>query len=184
MDATRARRPASTTVAHPSATEAIPCSSSSRLSALDRLPPRTPGYADAQVPRRPSPATRHGAIAHYWFRIDGTDGDVAFGFREIEVAVTPDGPGKALVELYCVGDGFQTGHGMARGQAIPIVLRTGDQELARVAWNFPDVLDGHADPIAARWRIDLSADAVAALDTLAFAPAQAWVRMATDPLAR
>lgn len=184
MDDTRASSLGATAIAHPRAVETLGCRSTRRIGTLDRLPPRTPGYADAQVPRRPMAGVRHGAIAHYWFYLPGEDADVAFGFRDIELAVTPSDAGQALVELYCVGDGFQSGTGTGRGHTIPIELIAGGQVSARIDWRIPDVLDGHADPITAQWRVDLSAQAVARLDTLVLGEAQAFTLVATDPLAR
>jgi hypothetical protein len=181
METTRMNERAASAVALPRSAETLACRSSRRLTSLDRLPPRSPGYGDAQVPDRPSPLTRHGAIAHYWFYIEGSDDNVAFGLRDIEVSVTPITPEEALVELYCIGDGFQSGHGRCLDRAIPIELRSGDAVLARLQWRFPDILSGHADPITASWRVAMNHSQVAALDSLILAQADAFVLVASSP---
>jgi hypothetical protein len=150
------------------------CYSYVQRCSLGPIPPRTPGRADAQVPKDKSAGTaRHGRIGHFYFYANGSQDDPAFGFVDIEISVQSAGPSEARVEAYCVGDGYQSVRGHCGDRPMRIELLAGDRLVRSVKWHYPDVLCGHADPISFSTVIDLPGREFEQIDGARLAPVSA-----------
>jgi hypothetical protein len=116
---------------------------------LGPLPPRTPARADPQVPREPDlgPA-RWGKIGAFYFYLQGSNDEPAFGFFDIEFSLQRLAGGAARVEIYAIADGYQKSGASGAEHPLVIALKRGDEVVARLDWTFPDILDGCADPIS------------------------------------
>jgi hypothetical protein len=133
---------------------------------LGPIPPRTPGRSDAQVPSDPARGdSKYGRIPFVYFYQDGVEGDATFGLLDIEIAVQRRGPQAFQFEIYCIGDGYQSGHGSSGRQPLVIELRAGTGRLAVAEWRYPDVLSGHADALTFACPIDLTEADFQALDS-------------------
>ena len=133
------------------------CYSYAGFCSLGRLPPRTPARPDAQVPtERELGACVHGKIDAFYFYVNGSDDDPAFGFCDIEVSVQRIGQRTVRVELYCIADGYQSARGVGADHPLKIAVFAKDRILGVVDWHFADVICGHADPMhfAANLEID------------------------------
>lgn len=124
---------------------------------LGPVPPRTPGRSDAQVPADLARGeSKYGRIPFLYFYQDGLKGDATFGLLDIEIALQRRGPRAFQFEIYCIGDGYQSGHGSSRPQPLVIEFRIGAKTVALAEWRYPDVLSGHTDPLTFSCPIDLS----------------------------
>jgi hypothetical protein len=132
------------------------CRSEPKLALFGRIPPRTPGRSDAEVPNDaalgPALYTR---ISHVYFYSD-KDADAAFGLLDIEISLQRRSNGEIWLEAYCIGDGFQSGRGSGADHPLQFELRSGDKCLARAEWHYPSVLCGHFDPMMFATRVDLT----------------------------
>ena len=99
-----------------------------QFASLGPVPPRMPGRADAQVPHdlADGPA-RYARIAHLYFYADATPADPAFGFVDIEISLQQLGDGRYDVELYCTGDGYQSGTGVAGDTPLTFAFAAGNR---------------------------------------------------------
>ena len=124
------------------------CYSYPQFCSLGPLPPRTPARPDPQVPRdRALGACAHGKIGAFYFYMEGSSDDPAFGFCEIEVSVQRVAEGKVRLELYCIADGYQSERGIGKRHPLKVAILAKDKVLATADWHFPDVICGHADPM-------------------------------------
>ena len=154
---------------------AIECRSRAQFCALGPPPPRTPGRADPQVPTSAvRGAVRHGRIPHLYFYLDDALEDAAFGLLDIEIAVCEPREGRAVFELYCVGDGYQNGSGAARGSPLAIELRSAHALIATVYWPWPDVVTGRAEVMQWTTEITISREGFISMDRAAVPPCRAW----------
>ena len=155
---------------------ALECRSRQQFCALGPPPPRTPGRADPQVPATPRPGSvRHGRIAHLYFYPDERLEDAAFGLLDLEIAVCQPSGGRSTVELYGIGDGYQTGTGTARGMPLALELRDQAGIIAVVRWSWPDIVTGRAEVMNLQTDIAMTDAGFAALDRVALPPATGWV---------
>jgi hypothetical protein len=151
------------------------CRSRQQFCALGPPPPRTPGRADPQVPTAPrATAVRHGRIPHVYFYLDDACENTAFGLLDLEIAVCEPAGGRSVVELYCLGDGFQAGTGTARGEALMFELRDAGGVVATVPWHWPDVVCGRSESMVLLTDLPLSGADFARLDRIALPPAFGW----------
>lgn len=143
----------------------VECRSQPQMCTLGPLPPRTPGRSDPQVPSEPVRGeSKYGRIAFVYFYQDGVEGDATFGLLDIEIAVQRRGPHQFQFEIYCIGDGYQSGHGSSRPQPLAVEFRAGTKTVAVAAWRYPDVLSGHSDPLTFSYPIDLTENDFQELD--------------------
>lgn len=140
------------------------CRSEPKLALFGRVPPRTPGRSDAEVPSEAAlgPA-RYARIPHTYFYSDD-DADAAYGLLDIEVSLQRRGNGEIWLEAYCIGDGFQSCRGSGTEHPLRFELRCGDKCLADAEWRYPAVLCGHFDPMMFAARVDLSESEFEAVD--------------------
>ncbi|HEX8077405.1 MAG TPA: hypothetical protein VF511_06285 [Chthoniobacterales bacterium] len=126
------------------------CRSAVQFAALGSVPPRSPGRPDAQVPRdlADGPA-RHARLAHLYFYDEARPTDPAFGFLDLEISLQRIGEGQYQVELYAIGDGYQSGTGFA-DEPLRITFAQGERAAASVDWLYPQVKTGHLDPMTFR----------------------------------
>jgi hypothetical protein len=125
----------------------VECRSLPQMCLLGPTPPRTPGRSDAHVPSdAESGDSKYGRIPYVYFYQNGRDGDATFGMLDIEIAVQRRGK-KFQFEIYCIGDGYQSGHGSSDLQPLAIEFRAGSRTAAVAEWRFPKVLNGHMDPL-------------------------------------
>ena len=112
-------------------------------------PPRTPARPDPQVPREPNlgPA-RWGKIGALYFYRNGDQADPAFGLFDIEVSLQRLAGGRVRVEIYAIADGYQQSGVKGAERPLTVHLQRGAETLVRLRWVLPDILDGHADPVA------------------------------------
>ena len=135
----------------------VECRSQPQMCLLGPIPPRTPGRSDAQVPTDLARGeSKYGRIPFVYFYQDGVKGDATFGLLDIEIAVQRLGHRGFQVEIYCIGDGYQSGHGFSRPQPLAVEFRIADRTVAVAQWRYPDVLNGHMDPLTFCGAIDLT----------------------------
>jgi len=126
----------------------VECRSIPQMCLLGPMPPRTPGRSDAQVPSDASRGeSKYGRIPFVYFYQEGLKADAAFGLLDIELAVQRRGPNAFQFEIYCIGDGYQSGHGSSKPQPLAIEFRAGPRTVARADWPYPTVLNGHMDAL-------------------------------------
>jgi hypothetical protein len=133
------------------------CCSEPKLSLLGRIPPRTPGRSDAQVPREAElgPA-RYARIAHLYFYEAADASDPAYGLLDLEISLQCRHNGEVWLEAFCVGDGYQSGRGSGNEHPLMFEVRSGERTLAKTEWKYPQVLCGHFDPMTFAIRTSLS----------------------------
>jgi hypothetical protein len=127
------------------------------MSLLGPIPPRTPGRSDAQVPSEVATGeSRYSRIPYLYFYRDGAKEDPAFGLLDIEIAVQRRGPHAFQFEIYCIGDGYQSGHGSSAAQPLTVEFRSGGHTVAVAEWRYPKILNGHMDPLTHSAAISLT----------------------------
>ncbi len=124
------------------------CHSVEQFASFGPPPPRTPGRPDPQVPEDlgAGPAI-YAKLPHVYFYDGNRPDDPAFGFIEIEISVQRRGEGQYRLDLYCVGDGHQSGAGLPNGEGLPIELLAAEAVVAGAAWVFCEVSSGRCDPV-------------------------------------
>lgn len=133
------------------------CYSYRQFCSLGPLPPRTPARPDPQVPRdKKLGACSHGKIGSFYFYLEGSVNDAAFGFCDIEVSVQKVAVGKVRLELYCIADGYQSARGVGSTHPLKIGILAEGRVLALVDWHFADVICGHADPMNFSIDVDMA----------------------------
>ena len=133
------------------------CRSEPQLISLGRVPPRTPGRSDAQVPHDPEQGeSRYARISHLYFYSGSSFSDPVYGLLDIEIALQQRRDEDVWLEIYCVGDGYQSGRSSGAEQPLIVEILHGERKLTTVAWNYPDVLCGHFDPMYFEAKTDLS----------------------------
>lgn len=139
------------------------CHSEAKLALFGRVPPRTPGRSDAEVPGDAAlgPA-RYASISHIYFY--SNEADAAYGLLDIEISLQRRGNGEIWLEAYCIGDGFQSSRGSGAEHPLRFELRSGEKCLARAEWRYPAVLCGHFDPMMFATRVQLSDAEFASVD--------------------
>jgi hypothetical protein len=143
------------------------CYSYRQFCALGLLPPHTPARPDAQVPKDSALGPcRHGKIGAFYFYRNGSKDEPAFGFFDIELSVQRLSSGRVRVELYGTADGYQSARGIGASHPLRIALMHDEKMVASVAWAFPDVICGHADPMSFATDIDLEAAGFAAVNRI------------------
>ena len=141
------------------------CYSYRQFCSLGPLPPRTPARSDPQVPRdRKLGACAHGKIGAFYFYLDGSSDDAAFGFCDIEVSVQHVAQDKVRFELYCIADGYQSARGVGSTHPVMIGIMAKGQTLALANWHFADVICGHADPMSFETDLDIADELFAQID--------------------
>lgn len=143
------------------------CFSEPKLSFFGRIPPRTPGRSDAQVPREADlgPA-RYARIAHLYFYEQSDDTDPAYGLLDIEVALQCRQNGDVWLEAYCVGDGYQSGRGSGSKHPLVFEVKSGERTLGKAEWKYPEVMCGHFDPMTFATKTALSRSDFEAADQI------------------
>jgi hypothetical protein len=135
----------------------VECRSLPQMCLLGPVPPRTPGRSDAQVPSDLSCGeSKYGRIPFVYFYREGAKADPAFGLLDIEIAIQRRGPKSFQFEIYCIGDGHQSGQGSSGPQPLAIEFRAGARAVAKAEWSYPAVLDGHMDPLSHSAAIELN----------------------------
>jgi hypothetical protein len=142
------------------------CHSEPKVALLGRIPPRTPGRSDAEVPRDAAlgPA-RYARISHVYFYSD-KDADAAYGLLDIEISLQRRHNGETWLEAYCIGDGYQSGRGAGAEHPLRFEVRSGDKCLAQAEWRYPWVLCGHFDPMMFASEVRLSAAEFESVDRI------------------
>jgi hypothetical protein len=124
---------------------------------LGPMPPRTPGRSDAEVPSDASRGeSKYGRIPFVYFYQDGVEADPAFGLLDIEIAIQRRGPRTFQFEIYCIGDGYQSGRGSSKPQPLAVEFRIGTRTVAKAEWRYPNVLNGHMDALMFSAPIELT----------------------------
>jgi hypothetical protein len=135
----------------------VECRSLPQMCLLGPIPPRTPGRSDARVPSDASRGeSKYGRIPFVYFYQKDSKADPAFGLLDIEISIQRRGPKLFQFEIYCIGDGYQSGHGSSKPQPLEIEFRVGVRAVAKAEWSYPAVLDGHMDPLGFSAGIELS----------------------------
>ena len=143
----------------------VECRSLPQLCLLGPMPPRTPGRSDAQVPSDASRGeSKYGRIPFVYFYQAGGQDDATFGLLDIEIAVQRRGPENFQFEVYCIGDGYQSGQGSSESQPLVVELRCGNRTVAVAEWRYPTVLNGHMDALTFSKAIELTESDFAKLD--------------------
>jgi len=115
---------------------------------LGPMPPRTPGRSDPQVPSDASRGdSKYGRIPFVYFYWEGLKADPTFGLLDIEIAIQRRGSDAFQFEIYCIGDGYQSGHGSSKPQPLAVEFRIGARTVAKADWPYPTVLNGHMDAL-------------------------------------
>src|SRR5215475_2826296 len=131
----------------------VRCRSLLQFASVGPVPPRTPGRPDAQVPEDPTagPAV-YAKLPHIYFFDANHPGDPLFGFIDIEISLQRRDGGRCLLDLYCAGDGHQSGAGLPNGEGLRIEFMAADEVVATASWEFREVSSGRCDPMTfAAW---------------------------------
>jgi hypothetical protein len=124
---------------------------------LGPMPPRTPGRSDAQVPSDAGRGdSKYGRIAFVYFYQQGLKTDPTFGLLDLEIAIQRRGPKTFQFEIYCIGDGYQSGHGSSEPEPLAIEFLVGARVVAKAEWRYPTVLNGHMDALTFSVPIELT----------------------------
>ncbi|MBR0899049.1 hypothetical protein JQ616_29205 [Bradyrhizobium tropiciagri] len=144
------------------------CRSEPQLVSLGSVPPRTPGRSDAQVPHDPEHGeSRYARIPHLYFYSGIRFTDPVYGLLDLEIALQRRSNDEIWLEIYCVGDGYQSGRGSGAEQPLIVEIRHGERKLTTVAWAYPNVLCGHFDPMYLEAKTALSVPDFEAADRIA-----------------
>jgi hypothetical protein len=134
----------------------VECRSLPQMCLLGPMPPRTPGRSDAQVPSDASRGeSKYGRIPFVYFYQEGLKADPTFGLLDIEIAIQRRGAA-CQFEIYCIGDGYQSGHGSSAPQPLSIEFRVGARTVATAEWRYPTILNGHMDALTFSAPIELT----------------------------
>jgi hypothetical protein len=144
----------------------VECRSLPQMCLLGPMPPRTPGRSDAQVPSDAGRGeSKYGRIAFVYFYQEGLKADPVFGLLDIEIAIQRRGPQAFQFEIYCIGDGYQSGQGSSKPQPLAIEFRADGRTVAKAEWRYPTVLNGHMDALTFAASIELTDRDFADLDS-------------------
>jgi hypothetical protein len=144
----------------------VECRSLPQMCLLGPMPPRTPGRSDAQVPSDADRGeSKYGRIAFVYFYQEGLKADPVFGLLDIEIAIQRRGPQAFQFEIYCIGDGYQSGQGSSKPQPLAIEFRADGRTVAKAEWRYPTVLNGHMDALTFAASIELTDRDFADLDS-------------------
>jgi hypothetical protein len=144
----------------------VECRSLPQMSLLGPMPPRTPGRSDAQVPSDTSRGEcKYGRIPFVYFYQEELKADPTFGLLDIEIAIQRRGPRAFQFEIYCIGDGYQSGQGSSGPQPLAIEFRVGARTIAKAEWRYPTVLNGHMDALTFSGPIELTDEDFAQIDS-------------------
>ncbi|MDE2361180.1 MAG: hypothetical protein KGM42_00770 [Hyphomicrobiales bacterium] len=122
--------------------------SAAQFASFGPPPPRTPGRPDPQAPEElgAGPAA-YARLPHIYFYDGNRPADPTFGFIEIEFSLQRRANGQRRLDLYCIGDGHQSGAGLANGNGLQLELFAGDTLGATTAWAFREMSAGRCDPM-------------------------------------
>jgi hypothetical protein len=135
----------------------VECRSLPQMCLLGPTPPRTPGRSDAQVPSDAGRGdSKYGRIAFVYFYQQGLKTDPTFGLLDLEIAIQRRGPKTFQFEIYCIGDGYQSGHGSSEPEPLAIEFLVGARVVAKAEWRYPTVLNGHMDALTFSVPIELT----------------------------
>jgi hypothetical protein len=109
-------------------------------------------------------ACAHGKIGAFYFYLDGSGDDAAFGFCDIEVSVQHVAQNKVRFELYCIADGYQSARGVGSTHPVTVGIMAKGRALAFANWHFADVICGHADPMSFGTDLDIADEFFAQID--------------------
>jgi hypothetical protein len=144
----------------------VECRSLPQMCLLGPMPTRTPGRSDAQVPSDADRGeSKYGRIAFVYFYQEGLKADPVFGLLDIEIAIQRRGPQAFQFEIYCIGDGYQSGQGSSKPQPLAIEFRADGRTVAKAEWRYPTVLNGHMDALTFAASIELTDRDFADLDS-------------------
>jgi hypothetical protein len=155
----------------------VRCRSLLQFASFGPIPPRTPGRPDAQVPEDPEagPAI-YAKLPHVYFYDANHPDDPAFGFIDIEVSVQRRADDRFRLDLYCTGDGHQSGAGLPSGEGLRIDVTAGDEIVATVAWEFREVSSGRCDPVTFGAWLTMKVEDFRRIDRISFPPSPAVCR--------
>jgi hypothetical protein len=132
----------------------------------------------------PSDASRgeskYGRIAFVYFYQEGLKADPTFGLLDIEIAIQRRGLKTFQFEIYCIGDGYQSGHGSSKPQPLAIEFRVGTRTVAKAEWRYPTVLNGHMDALTFSVPIELTDRDFADLDSAVLPSVRAEATICLD----
>jgi hypothetical protein len=109
-------------------------------------------------------ACSHGKIGAFYFYLDGSNDDAAFGFCDIEVSVQHVAQDRIRFELYCIADGYQSARGIGSTHPLKIAIMAKGRALAVADWHFADVICGHADPMSFGTDLDIADELFTQID--------------------
>ena len=98
---------------------------------------------------------QYGRIPFVYFYQEGLKADPTFGLLDIEIAIQRRGAAYQF-EIYCIGDGYQSGHGSSAPQPLSIEFRAGARTVATAEWRYPTILNGHMDALTFSAPIELT----------------------------
>jgi hypothetical protein len=155
----------------------VRCRSLLQFASLGPLPPRTPGRPDAQVPEdlTAGPAVYAKLPQVYFYDANRPD-DPAFGFIDIEMSVQRRSDGRFLLDLYCSGDGYQSGAGLPSGEGLRIDFMAGGDVIASASWEFREVSSGRCDPMSFAAWLPMKDDDFKRIDAIRLPPSPAVCR--------
>lgn len=125
-------------------------------------------------------ASRYGRIPFVYFYHEGAQDDPAFGLLDVEIAVQRRGPRSFQFEIYCIGDGYQSGQGSSVPQPLTIEFRAGARAVARAEWPYPTILNGHMDALSFSATIELSELDFQEIDSVMIPSVRAEVTICLD----
>jgi hypothetical protein len=155
----------------------VRCRSLLQFASLGPIPPRTPGRPDAQVPEEPGagPAV-YAKLPHVYFQDTNHPDDAAFGFIDIEISIQQRSDGRYRLDLYCAGDGHQSGTGLLSGEGLRIEVFAGEEMVATVTWEFREVSSGRCDPMTFTAWLAIKNKDFLRIDRVRFPPSSAVCR--------
>lgn len=109
-------------------------------------------------------ACSHGKIGAFYFYLEGSSDDAAFGFCDIEVSVQYVARARVRIELYCIADGYQSARGVGSTHPLKIAIMAKGRALAVAEWHFSDVICGHADPMSFATDLDIADELFTRID--------------------
>ena len=154
------------------------CHSLAQFASFGPPPPRTPGRPDPQVPEDPGagPAI-YARLPHIYFYDANRSDDPAFGFIEIEISVQHRADGHYRLDLFCIGDGHQSGAGLPNGEGMRLDLLAGDRVVATASWVFREVSSGRCDPLTFTASLTMSDEDYQKIDRVRLPSAAAVCRI-------
>lgn len=156
----------------------VRCRSFPQVASFGPLPPRTPARPDPQVPNDLAAGpSLYAKLPHLYFYDANHPEDPTFGFVDLEISLQRQSGDRVLLDLYCTGDGHQSGAGLPSGQGIRIEILAGQEILDAVNWEFREVGSGRCDPVSFSTWLDLKVDQFDLVDAIRIPPSAAVCRL-------